>query len=227
MTEEEIKENFEKTKYLIPYIYGKLLKTHKIRRNKDDIFAEGKVGLIQAIKLYNKDAGYALSTFAYHLIKNRIVNYVKSLSTNIIKNTCSNDKNNVALSDYKAIEYFETFENHLCDREIIKNLKKKLNLIFMGMPEKDKLIFQDRMHGKSYAYIAHSLGISRQRVHERFTHTLMIVKKALVCINTDVEFPKIENYSKETTYKSALKKYLRGLNQKEVDVNTNLKIENI
>lgn len=224
MTDEEIEQKFEKTKYLIPFLYDKLLKNNRIRAEKEDILAEGRLGLVQAIKNYRDSEGVSFSTYAYQAIKNRMLKYIRSLSSKIVKNTISNDGGNTFVF-HRVKNDFNILEDRLFETELISSLKKDLNLIFEGLSDRDKLIFQSRIQGKSSSDIAKLLGVSKQRVSERYIRILIILKKALISMSADKGFPRKENYNTIENYKANLRKYLKRLFRKDIDLEHNLNFE--
>jgi RNA polymerase sigma factor (sigma-70 family) len=84
-----------------------VLKSMKIKYEYEDCFSAGCIGLCSAATTWNENQGVAFSTYACHIIKHEIINYLKSNKS----------------SNYKLIEQCEGI--YLYEEKGYKNLEDK------------------------------------------------------------------------------------------------------
>lgn len=136
---------------------------------KDDLVQEGMLGLISAVYAYNEKNGAAFSTFANQCIKNRIISFVRTLSS---KKHIPAEL--VVPLDEQAnfISGFSTPEESLISQQ---EAEKIYLLIKNVLTEKERSIFLLFLAGMTYEQIAEKAACTVKSVDS----TLQRVRKKL------------------------------------------------
>ena len=145
--------------------YSKYGKTH----NKQDLIAEGSIGLIKAIKTFEPSKNIKFSTYAYFWIKNKILSFI-------------NSQNNVKASAYdksSRIVYGTDLSNiHINNKSFQKsinideaNLEESylhaFDVFICGIRDLDRKILLERMNNNiTLAELAEKLNVSRETVRQ-------------------------------------------------------------
>lgn len=140
-------------------------------RGDDDVIAEGLLGLVKAANAFDEDASVAFSTYAFCLIRNEIINYLRrerrfddvlSLDEPIGDD---GEGNEVTLGDTIASE------DSVCSIENTSELDK----IFSTLRERDKIIVVLKLRGLSSKEIAEKVhtGVPNVRRVLRAVHDKM------------------------------------------------------
>ena len=147
---EEIFKNFEKIllyhgkKYFIP------------GGNKDDIFQEASIGLIQAIRSYDKNKKQSFENFAFLCIKRQLIGVIRNSNCgkNKFLNTASPDKElDGFIYEKRSIRFYNP-EEILLSKEKIRELNIYLKY---KLSKKEKEIFRYLVADFSYIEIAKKL----------------------------------------------------------------------
>ena len=152
---------------LVKYIFNK--KFSKNREMEEDILQEGYIGLTIAAKTFDQDTGIMFSTYAYKVIYNQILMFLRG----------NKNKDMVSL-DEEVVEDGSTLVDMLvADTEepalytdlhkAIKSLKPKLRDTILD-------IYFD---GKYYREVAEGLGMTKQNVSKRHQQALKQLKEKL------------------------------------------------
>lgn len=158
-------------------IYFVLRKQFGIYGECNDLeeFAEGKIGLIQAVDGYNNEGDTKFITYAYQAITNQVYKYYNMLnnSANLV------DKQKVSLSDYIAIEHTDKkeicyedalmadddFIEHFADKDFLEVLKR--NIVYLTRNEQICVINSFGLFGNpcmTHSYISQKIGTSKPNV---------------------------------------------------------------
>lgn len=133
--------------------------------DKQDLYQEACLALYVACKTYRFDMNCKFSSFAYLIIKRKLINYCRKLSTPIKQESKSIDKVNEDyflkyVRSYTDIQQNEEKEYLVKDINCINNFKETLSPL-------DKEIVKQRIEEKSYSDIAISLNITIKTVYNR------------------------------------------------------------
>lgn len=137
------------------------------RISKDDLLQEAYIGLYDACIAFNKNKETKFSTFAYMVIKRRMLRFYRKYMGSYVNEVYSID--NVELLDhYKEIENANVNENpvHYHYQNEIEELVKKPN---KRISDEDRQILLMRINNYSYNEIAKKLKVNRKRIDNRLT----------------------------------------------------------
>ena len=152
-------------------IIYKIINTQVLSRgdyliDEESLFQEGSIALYNAVMSYQEDKGMIFSSYAYMVIRSRIITYIRNCRRKYGDELLSIDA--VENCDY-SIEFCNA---KVCDnppatyhreQEIKENLKKFLDEI----PKEDRMIFTLRNDNVSYKQISKLLNISTKKVDNR------------------------------------------------------------
>lgn len=83
MTKEQIKL-YEDNLNLVPYLYHKYSNSFsKYKTEQEEFIAEGRVGLLRAVKAFDENKGYKFTTYASRCILNQMYMYLRGLNKNV------------------------------------------------------------------------------------------------------------------------------------------------
>lgn len=142
---------------LVHSVINRLFPAH---RGNDDVIAEGMLGLVKAANAFDKDASVAFSTYAFCIIRNEIVNYLRRERQ--FDDVMSLDEplgddgegNEVTLGDTIASE------------DSIESLgtTSALDRVFSTLSERDKVIVVLTLRGYMPSEIAEKVGTGTPNV---------------------------------------------------------------
>ena len=140
----------------------------------EDLQSIGFIGLIKASRYFNKDLGYAFSTYAYKLIKNEIINYIQLDNMKKI-NTISlyaplSSEDNFELKDMLPTDY-----NILDDVEINLDIQYLYEVV-NELPEKYRQVMLYLLEGDTIKNIAQKLNLSESNVQTLYNKALNILR---------------------------------------------------
>lgn len=129
--------------------------------NREDMFQEGTIALLEACKTYKDSYDTKFSTYAYTIIKRRIQRYYYDAL----------DKYNEERFSLDNLEIYDHCSFIACDKEInfedcISN-RAKLESLIADLSEEDKQIIRMRIDSYTYDEIARYLNVSRKRIDNR------------------------------------------------------------
>lgn len=157
MLSEKGEELFYKYLFLVEIYSNKLA---RYTGEKDDLYQQGVIGLLEAIKRYDADrgefAGYALKYITGYMKKDM---YAKKVST-------------IYVEDEESQDYFSAVEANALGfeqkEELYQHIKKLSN--------RQKIIIKLFLADKSMAEIAKTLNCSRQYVYKSFNQAIEELK---------------------------------------------------
>ena len=140
----------------------------------EDLRSVGMVALAKAAKSYNKDLGFAFSTYAYKIIKNEIILYF---------NLNKNHNTNISLSK-EVLDGLELGDTIPLDYDFFDDLEKtveneKLYEAIESLEENHKKIINYRLQGLTYKQIGKIMGTSHQNVNSMYNRALNILRYKL------------------------------------------------
>ena len=160
--EELVTENLK----LVPYLFHRLKRTALTERYREDIIAEGYIGLIKAAQTYDSSRS-KFSTYASRCIVNAMRMFIrrmnKSFYTEIsLETPIGKDE------DGREIRLMDTLED---ERDFFSECETEMEIFrFMGKcKERDRYILQLRAIGKNFTEIGQVLGYSQSYVSRCFT----------------------------------------------------------
>lgn len=95
-----------------------VLKSIKIKYDYEDSFSAGCIGLCKAATTWNGNQGIAFSTYAFHIIKHEIINYLKS--NKLINYKTIEQCEDACLYEDKGFKNFE-------DKQLLQLILSNLN----------------------------------------------------------------------------------------------------
>lgn len=148
----------------------------------DDLMGEGNLGLIKAGRTYDGDTA-KFSTYATTVIKNQIIDYLRSLSNDTIsldqeyKNVGEDSDSPTNLYDMIESEEFLDPEQVLHNKELKMLLKKYLDKLTVLEAEILTRNFGlDDAEPESIRQIAENKGMSKSGIHAVYTRALIKLK---------------------------------------------------
>ena len=156
----------------------KLINTYSIEMGDykfdyEDIYQEACLALYQACTNYKDDQGMQFSSYAYLLIRSRVINRIR-------KNYRVYKDEYFSIDNYENAEY----DRHLVttavsDNPVAYHYKKSFNdqmySFYNGLIKLDQDIIRLRSIGKTYKEISNDLGVSTKKIDNR----LRFIKKKL------------------------------------------------
>lgn len=156
---------------LLIYRYSRIIriKASRLRKNSniddDDLFQEGFLGLLDAVKAYNKDKGN-FQSFAEICIVNRMKNAIKKASGGL---SVAEDYNFEQLTDEAALT-----EDYVILKERNSEFYKKLEKL---LSKKELNVLTLYLEGFSYKQIAAKLSIPLKSVDNSLSRSKQKLKK--------------------------------------------------
>ena len=171
----------------------------------EDIISEGNVGLMKAVKKFNPDKGFRLSTYAMWWIRASINEFILS-SWSLVKLGTTAAQKKLFFNLQKLKSQMQQIEKGELPPEIAKKIAKKLSSKKLKIEEKDVIEMNRRLSGPEKSLNA---PISRQDETEKIT--LLEEKDE----NQEIKLNKLDENNKR---KELLMKALGNLNEREKDV---------
>lgn len=172
----EIFKNFEK----ILLYHGK--KYFISGGNKDDIFQEASIGLIQAIISYDKNKKQSFESFAFLCIKRQLIGVIRK--SNCGKNKCLNSASSGTeldklIYEKKSIRFYNPEEILLSKEKI-----RELNIYLKNkLSKKEKEVFEYLIKDFSYVEIAKKL----KRNTKSIDNTIQRIKNKIKKFESEYE----------------------------------------
>lgn len=145
----------------------------------NDLLQEGYIGLLKAIRSYDKDKNVSFNHFANICIKRHIISSIQS--ANCMKKTILN---NSLVGDDLGIDDFYQVTNIYTPEEILlgKELKDELNeYIIHNLTTLEKVVFNYLCQGYKYREIAEELNQSLKKTDNTIQR---VKKKILLCVES-------------------------------------------
>ena len=131
------------------------------RVNREDMFQEGTIGLLDACRTYRTCFDTKFSTYAYTIIKRKVQRFYYDTIDKYNEERYSLD--NLEVYDHCS---FVVYNKEIRYEDCIRN-REKLEEIIKDLSEQDKAIIRMRIDSYSYDEIARSLNIKRKRIDNR------------------------------------------------------------
>jgi RNA polymerase sigma factor (sigma-70 family) len=128
-------------------------------RYYEDIKQVALMALWVACCQFNEELGYAFSSYAYPTISNRINCYIRDLKRKEAKDISIN----TIVHEEITIEDILVDENNLID-EIISKVDIENVMENLYLTDKEKIVVQKRMEGKSQLIIGKEIGLSQAQI---------------------------------------------------------------
>lgn len=125
--------------------------------DSEDLIQEGMLGLLSAVRSYSPEREAAFGTYAETCIKNRLHSAIRDAER--LKNKPLNDyvpmEDELLFSGERNLEETVATQEHL--RAVLESFKKRLTAL-------ENEVLSLYLEGRSYKFIAHTLGISPKSV---------------------------------------------------------------
>lgn len=130
--------------------------------DRDDLFQEGCLALYRAVNSYDEKYATKFSSYAYLLIRSRIINVLK-------KQQRTYDEERYSLDNYENPDHVAAFscadQALAYHRETIA--RNHLRRFYDALPEQDRQIIELRKKAYTYKQIAGELAIDAKKVDNR------------------------------------------------------------
>ena len=137
------------------------------RISKDDLYQEACIALYDACVGYEENKKIKFSTYAYVVIKRRILRFYRICMNAYVKESISIDAID-ALDHFKAMESIQVSDNAIM-YECEKKLRNKNYRNSVRIDEEERDILLLRLEDRSYDEISQILKINRKKVDNRLT----------------------------------------------------------
>ena len=138
--------------------------------SEDDLFQEASLALLKAARTYEEDKEMKFSSFAYMVIKKRIINVIK-------QHRRTYEEEHYSIDNYEFFDHMTCFA--VCDQPYIYHreceLREHLSVFYDSLSAEDRKIVDMRQDSLSYRQIAAQLHSDVKRIDNR----LMAVKREL------------------------------------------------
>ena len=153
---------------LLNSIANKYSKHNKIY-NKQDLIAEGSIGLMKAIQTFEPSKNIKFSTYAYFWIKNKILAFIQSQSN--IKSASYNKSSRIVYGLDMANIHIDnkSFQRtiDIDESNLEESYSQAFQVFISGLKEIDRRILLERMNNNiTLADLAKKLNISRETVRQ-------------------------------------------------------------
>lgn len=122
----------------------------------EDLFQEGLIGLVAAVRTYDQGRGASFATYANRCIKNRMINAVKKLESNLTE-PLDEEFENMCADKSEIIP-----ENIIESREQLDEINRRMAEV---LSDKEWRVFKLFSMGLGYESIGDELGISEKSVN--------------------------------------------------------------
>lgn len=150
---------------LVYYVYNRLGKSPLIERNKDDLVAEGMLGLCKAANTFDECRRIKFSTYATLCIRNEMLMYLRKLRKYMpfevsIYDSVGKDGDGNELTWADVIEDESVSEDSMIERMLFEEFEKKQQPI-------DQAILNEKKKGANQKRIGEVLGYSQSYISRR------------------------------------------------------------
>lgn len=130
----------------------------------DDIVSYGTEGLIKAVDTYDVNKNYQFSTYAYHVINNTILGYIRYIKRKPeYKGIVLNIESNIRDNDELFI--IDIIRDKSIDVESCIEIKESIDNIIAKYSVRDIRIFKLYLSGYDKCEISQDIGISQAQVY--------------------------------------------------------------
>lgn len=130
----------------------------------DDIVSYGTEGLIKAVDTYDVNKNYQFSTYAYHVINNTILEYIRYIKRKPeYKGIVLNIESNIRDNDELFI--IDIIRDKSIDVESCIEIKESIDNIIAKYSVRDIRIFKLYLSGYDKCEISQDIGISQAQVY--------------------------------------------------------------
>lgn len=142
--------------------------------NEDDLFQEGSLGLYEAVLCFDDSIDIKFSTFAYNIIRRKILNEIRRQKRIYEKESYSIDSYSFfeQRAPYLINEDMHFYKKQDSINYLLENVISKLSI-------EDRTIVKMRREQIPYKQISETLNISSKRVDNRISSIKRKCKKAL------------------------------------------------
>jgi RNA polymerase sporulation-specific sigma factor len=174
MTKQERDQMVEDNLPLVNTIASKYVKANS-KREFDDIFQIGCMGLVKAVDKFDSSKGFKFSTYAYRLIEGEIINNVNRKEEKLVDTVGIDDY----VNGYEGQTIQDTLEDEsIGEYEFIEN--DSFNRLLKGLTRKQIRVMQLRFgNGLRRVETSRFLNITKQAVY-------LIEKKAIENIRMSI-----------------------------------------
>ena len=176
ITDNELIDEYYKYEQLIHFVLYKKLHIWNSETYKfgifeyDDLFSEGKIGLLNAIKTYDKSKNIKKTTYYTKVIFNRIAGRIYQMSYYHVRsanmNTCSLDSKVYKHDDENETKFIDELSYDFdYYKNLINDLAKQEALDKANLSNKEKFVLNKVQEGYTQVEIGKLIGSSSANVH--------------------------------------------------------------
>lgn len=142
--------------------------------SEDDLYQEGSIGLYEAIFTYDENMNVKFSSYAYNIIRNRILNEIRYQSRIYDKERFSLDNYDFSKGNlsYLASDNTSSYYKDCTYDTVLDN-------VMSNMSNEDRMIVKMRRENISYKQISDALSITTKRIDNRISLIKRKCKMAL------------------------------------------------
>lgn len=170
-----IYENNKRMIYKI--INNQVLRKGDYLIDEDSLFQEGSIALYKAVFSYEDDKGMTFTSYAYMVIRMRILTYIRD-------NMRVYEDEYYSIDNIENVDYYAAMANFCVSENPIEyhreqEFEKKLSKFVSTLNSEDKAIFELRSDNMSYKEIASRLNINHKRIDNRLRSLRIRLKRYL------------------------------------------------
>lgn len=139
----------------------------------DDFKSEALVGLTKAAKTFNPNLKLAFSTYAYRVMQNEILIYLRQLKKNQSTSIFTETYENVELIDRLSTDL--NIEESLSENLCLKDLYYHINTL----PERLKVVIKYKLKGMTMIEIGRKLNLSQPQISRDYHSAINRLKTKL------------------------------------------------
>lgn len=144
----------------------------------EDLYQEGCIGLVKACNSFDNDKKFCFSTFAFKVIKNQILMYLRK--ENKRARDVSLNQEIAVGKDGSKLTYEEILEDksiNIEDSILIKEINEQIDLL----PDRDKNLINDFMEGMNQNQLAVKYNQGQGTISRRLKKIFNEIKNKLEC----------------------------------------------